>query len=101
LWRDIREISSYAQGQIKGVAIRSTFEKLPPTNQPKLYIPGPTDSEAIASAIFETQVREKHGRTPRVTFAELVVEMVREDLKSAGRDEPVKRHSYKAFDYFE
>jgi GDPmannose 4,6-dehydratase len=48
-----------------------------------------------------TKAREKLGWTPRITFAELVAEMVREDLKSAERDELVKRHGYKAFDYFE
>ena len=48
-----------------------------------------------------TKAREKLGWTPKITFAELVAEMVREDLKSAERDELVKRHGYKAFDYFE
>jgi hypothetical protein len=32
---------------------------------------------------------------------ELVVEMVREDLKSAERDELVKKHGFKAMDYHE
>jgi GDPmannose 4,6-dehydratase len=33
-----------------------------------------------------------------VTFAELVAEMVREDLKAAERDELVKKHGFKAYD---
>ena len=37
----------------------------------------------------------------QVTFEELVAEMVREDLKAAERDELVKRHGFKAFDYHE
>ncbi len=31
---------------------------------------------------------------PKITFKELVAEMVREDLKSAERDELVKKHGY-------
>jgi GDPmannose 4,6-dehydratase len=38
---------------------------------------------------------------PKTTFAELVAEMVREDLKSAERDELIKRHGFKAMDYHE
>jgi GDPmannose 4,6-dehydratase len=48
-----------------------------------------------------TKAREKLGWTPRTTFTELVAEMVREDLKSAERDELVKRHGYNAFDHYE
>lgn len=35
------------------------------------------------------------------SFDELVAEMVREDLKSAERDELIKKQSYKAMDYHE
>ena len=45
--------------------------------------------------------REKLGWTPRVSFGELVAEMVREDLKSAERDELVKKHGFSAYDYHE
>ena len=41
------------------------------------------------------------GWRPRVTFNELVAEMVREDLKTAERDELVKKHGYSAYDYHE
>jgi nucleoside-diphosphate-sugar epimerase len=41
-----------------------------------------------------TKAQTKLGWTPKVTFKELVAEMVREDLKSAERDELVKRHGY-------
>jgi hypothetical protein len=44
---------------------------------------------------------EPFFRTPKITFDELVSEMVREDLKSAERDELVKKHGYKAMDYHE
>jgi len=48
-----------------------------------------------------TKAREKLKWTPKVSFNELVAEMVQEDLKSAERDELVKRHGYPAFDYHE
>jgi GDPmannose 4,6-dehydratase len=41
------------------------------------------------------------GWRPQVTFRQLVAEMVREDLKSAERDELVKKHGYSAYDYHE
>ena len=45
--------------------------------------------------------KEKLGWVPEITFAELVAEMMREDLKDAERDELVKHHGYKAFDHNE
>ncbi len=41
------------------------------------------------------------GWTPKTTFDELVAEMVREDLKSAEKDELVKKHGYQTMDYRE
>lgn len=41
------------------------------------------------------------GWEPRISFKQLVSEMVREDLKIAERDELVKNHGYKAFNYHE
>ncbi|HLE94350.1 MAG TPA: GDP-mannose 4,6-dehydratase [Sulfuricaulis sp.] len=48
-----------------------------------------------------TKARRKLGWKPKIRFKELVAEMVREDLKSAERDELVKRHGYSAYDYHE
>src|SRR5450755_3315758 len=48
-----------------------------------------------------TKAREKLGWIPKITFRELVAEMVREDLKSAERDELVKKHGFTAYDYHE
>ncbi len=48
-----------------------------------------------------TKVKEKLGWEIKVTFEELVKEMITEDLKSAERDELVKRHGYTAYDYHE
>ena len=59
----------------------------------------PTEVETLLGDA--TKAREKLGWTPRITFDELVAEMVREDLKSAERDELVTRHGYKAMDHHE
>ena len=48
-----------------------------------------------------TKAKEKLGWTPKTSFQELVSEMVREDLKSAERDELVKENGYSAYDYHE
>ena len=55
----------------------------------------PTEVETLLGDA--TKAREKLGWTPKVSFAELVAEMVREDLKAAERDELVKKHGFKAF----
>jgi GDPmannose 4,6-dehydratase len=59
----------------------------------------PTEVETLLGD--PTKAKEKLGWTPKVTFKELVAEMVREDLKSAERDELVKKHGYQAMDYHE
>jgi GDPmannose 4,6-dehydratase len=59
----------------------------------------PTEVETLLGD--PTKAKEKLGWTPQTSFAELVAEMVREDLKAAERDELVKRHGYKAMDYHE
>jgi len=59
----------------------------------------PTEVETLLGDA--SKAREKLGWSPRITFRELVSEMVREDLKSAERDELVKRHGYAAADYHE
>jgi GDPmannose 4,6-dehydratase len=48
-----------------------------------------------------SKAREKLGWAPKTGFDELVAEMVREDLKSAERDELVKKHGFAAYDYHE
>ncbi len=47
------------------------------------------------------KAKEKLGWATKITFADLVKEMVAEDLKAAERDELVKRHGYTAYDYHE
>ncbi len=48
-----------------------------------------------------SRAKEKLGWVPRITFPELVSEMMREDLKSAERDQLVKKHGFSAHDYNE
>jgi GDPmannose 4,6-dehydratase len=43
-----------------------------------------------------SRARDKLGWQPKITFEEMVAEMVCEDLKSAERDEVVKKHGYRA-----
>jgi GDPmannose 4,6-dehydratase len=59
----------------------------------------PTEVETLLGD--PTKAKEKLGWVPKTTFHELVAEMVREDLKSAERDELVKKHGYTAYDYNE
>jgi len=47
------------------------------------------------------KAHEQLGWTPKISFTELVTEMVREDLKEAERDELVKKHGFRAFDRHE
>lgn len=48
-----------------------------------------------------SKAKAKLGWQPKIGFKELVAEMMREDLKSAERDELVKKHGYHAFDFHE
>ncbi len=59
----------------------------------------PTEVETLLGD--PSKAKAKLGWTPRITFDELVAEMVREDLKAAERDELVKKHGYKTMDYHE
>ena len=59
----------------------------------------PTEVETLLGD--PSKAKNKLGWVPKVTFKELVAEMVREDLKTAERDELVKRHGFSTFDYHE
>ncbi len=48
-----------------------------------------------------TKAKEKLGWVPTTSFRELVAEMMREDLKEAQRDELIKQHGFKYFNYHE
>jgi len=59
----------------------------------------PTEVETLLGD--PSKAKEKLGWVPRTSFAELVAEMVREDMKSAERDELVKRHGYAVLNHNE
>jgi GDPmannose 4,6-dehydratase len=59
----------------------------------------PTEVETLLGD--PSKAKTKLGWQPKTTFDELVAEMVREDLKSAERNELIKRHGHKAMDYHE
>jgi GDPmannose 4,6-dehydratase len=59
----------------------------------------PTEVETLLGDA--SKAREKLGWLPKITFAELVAEMVQEDLRSAERDELIKREGFKVMDYHE
>jgi len=59
----------------------------------------PTEVETLLGD--PAKAKNKLGWEPRTSFQELVSEMVREDLKSAKRDELVKSHGYHAFNHHE
>jgi GDPmannose 4,6-dehydratase len=48
-----------------------------------------------------SKAKRKLGWTPKTSFKELVTEMMREDLASARRDELVKQHGFKHYNYNE
>jgi GDPmannose 4,6-dehydratase len=48
-----------------------------------------------------SKAKEKLGWTAKISFNELVKEMVLEDYKAAQRDELMKQHGFKAMNYFE
>ncbi len=48
-----------------------------------------------------TKAREKLGWTPKISFSELVSEMMREDLRQAERDSLVRDAGFRAFDHHE
>ncbi len=59
----------------------------------------PSEVEALLGDA--TKAQQKLGWFPKISFKELVAEMMREDLKSAERDELVKKHGYNTYDYHE
>lgn len=59
----------------------------------------PTEVETLLGD--PSKAKSKLNWSPKITFKELVSEMVREDLKFARRDEIIKSHGFQSMDYFE
>lgn len=59
----------------------------------------PTEVETLLGDA--SKARQRLGWVPRITLEELVSEMVRDDYRSAQRDELVKNAGYRVYDYNE
>jgi GDPmannose 4,6-dehydratase len=59
----------------------------------------PTEVETLLGD--PSKAHAKLGWKPRISFEEMVTEMVREDLQNAERDALVHRHGYRTFDRHE
>lgn len=59
----------------------------------------PTEVETLLGD--PTKAHQKLGWSPKISFKELVTEMVKEDFKTAERDELVKNHGYTVYHYNE
>ena len=59
----------------------------------------PTEVETLLGDA--SKAKSKLGWVPRTSFAQLVAEMVSEDLKSAERDELIKKNGYKVMEFAE
>lgn len=59
----------------------------------------PTEVETLLGD--PTKAKKKLGWTPKISFAELVKDMVQEDFKAAQRDELVKKHGFNTFNHHE
>ena len=59
----------------------------------------PTEVETLLGD--PTKAMEKLGWTPKISFEELVAEMVRGDLEEAKRDELCREHGFNTFNYHE
>lgn len=81
----------------KGYWKTADGEKLIVAVDPRYF--RPTEVETLLGD--PSKAKMKLGWSPNTTFKELVIEMVREDLKSAERDELIKNHGYKVMEYHE
>ena len=59
----------------------------------------PTEVETLLGDA--TKAREKLGWSPKISFDELVAEMVESDMRTAERDAMIQQEGYQAFNYNE
>jgi len=94
----VDEKGYWINSSLRGGAADAAIQNNPVVQVDPKYF-RPTEVETLLGDA--SKAKNKLGWTPKITFDELVAEMVREDLKSAERDELVKRHGYKSMDYHE
>ena len=85
------EEKGYWINKIKKQELRSRNALRPIIQVDKRYF-RPTEVETLLGDA--SKAREKLGWMPKITFSELVAEMMCEDLKSAKRDELLRKHGY-------
>ena len=91
------EEKGYWIKKIKKQELRSRSAPCPIIQVDKRYF-RPTEVETLLGDA--SKAREKLGWGPKITFRELVAEMMCEDLKSAKRDELIKKHGYLSHDRY-
>jgi len=64
---------------------------------PRYYRPAEVES-LLGDA---KKAQQKLGWTPKISFAQLVSEMMQHDLEQAKKDSLIRKHGYTAFDYHE
>lgn len=81
----------------KGYWVTPESERLIVAVDPSYF--RPTEVETLLGDA--SKAKAKLGWTPKISFSDLVAEMVREDLKAAECDELIKKHGYKAMEFRE
>ncbi len=98
-----REIGMEIEWRGSGVEEKGYWKNGPKARSPIVAVDPryfrPSEVETLLGD--PSKAKEKLGWVPKIGFEELVAEMMREDLKSAKRDELVKNHGYAAYDYNE
>ena len=92
------ELGMTLEWQGEGVAEQALWNGKPIVQVDPRYF-RPTEVETLLGDA--RKAREKLGWTPKITFAELVSEMVQEDLAIAQRDALTKAHGFATRDYHE
>lgn len=93
-----KELGMSIRWEGEGVEEKGFLEPCSLTLEPKVIVAvdpryfRPTEVETLLGD--PSKAKEKLGWTPKITFAELVAEMAREDLQAAERDELIKKHGY-------
>jgi GDPmannose 4,6-dehydratase len=82
-----------SQGKLSGVHKSKIVIRI----DPRYFRPSEVES-LLGDA---TRAREKLGWLPRVSFTDLVSEMVMQDFKEAEKDELIKQYGYNAFNHNE
>lgn len=91
------EEKGYWIKKIKKQELRSRNAPCPIIQVDERYF-RPTEVETLLGDA--SKAREKLGWRPKITFRELVAEMMCEDLKSAKRDELIRKHGYLSHDRY-